>query len=87
MNVSDDGFVRLEPFVVLIAFAPVEPAVYVKVPAVFPVVMLTLVGVNVPPPLESLGVIVTVEVAAELSVTVKLVEATDGRPALGPVSV
>lgn len=87
MNVRLEGSVNPASSVVLIVFAPVLAAVYVNVPVVFPVVILTVLGVNVPPPLESLGVIVTVDVAAEFSVTVKLVDATDGRPALGPVSV
>ena len=87
MNVKLEGSVRLASSVVLIVFAPVLAAVYVNVPVVLPLVILTDAGVNVPPPLESLGVIVTVDVAAEFNVTVKLLDATDGRPALGPVRV
>lgn len=78
-----DGSVSVPLFVVLIVFAPVEAGVYVNVPVVFPVVMLTDDGVNVPPAPESLGVIVTVPVAAAFKVTVKFDEAVPGFPVAG----
>ena len=81
MNVKLEGSVRLASSVVLIVFAPVLAAVYVNVPVVFPLVIETVLGVNVPPPLESLGVIVTV-FTAQVNVTVSyLTPPTDDRTA------
>lgn len=87
VNVTLPGSVSPASSLVLMVFAPALLAVYTNVPTVFPVVILTVLGVNVPPAPPSLGVIVTVDVAAEFSVAVKFVDATPGRPALGPVSV
>jgi len=48
--------------------------------------MLTVVGVNVPPPPPAEGVTTIVPVIVPLALTVKLVEATPLTPEVGPVN-
>jgi hypothetical protein len=57
-----------------IVFVPVLLGVYVKVAVGVPELILTLVGVNVPPAELSLGVTTTVPVIAPSAAIVKLVE-------------
>lgn len=52
-----------------------------------PLEMMTLVGVNVPPALLSLGVTVTGAVSVPLAPTVKFVDGTPVFPLVGPVRV
>lgn len=56
-------------------------------PLVVPLVKVIDVGVNVPPPELSDGVITTEPVIAPLAATVKLLDAVPTKPLVGPVSV
>jgi len=73
--------------VTLIVFAPDVAGVYVNVAVVEPLLIFTVVGVNVPPPPLSLGVTVTVPVIVPSAPTVKFVDAVPTDPELGPESV
>lgn len=87
-TVSDDGFVRLLPFVIATVYVAADGAVYVNVPVdPTPAASVTGVLVIVPP----VGVTVTVTVTEDASEPfvpiVKLLEALPTGTALGPVSV
>lgn len=85
----DVGFVSDPLFVVEIVFVPELPAVYVNVAEGVPVDKLTVDGVNDPPPLLSLSVIVTPEFVPPLgvNVTVKLLDAVPTVQVEGPVKL
>ena len=68
----------------LIVFTPVEAGVYVNVPVGVPLLIATVVGVNVPPAPPSAGVTVTVPVIVPFAPTVKFVDATLTVPDDGP---
>lgn len=86
---SDVGFDNDPLFVVEIVLVPVDPAVYVNVAEGVPVDRLTVDGVNDPPPLLSLGVMVTPEFVPPdgVKVTVKFEDAEPTVQVDGPLKL
>ena len=82
-----DGFVSEPLFVTDIVFVPALAGVYVNVPVGVPLLMDTVVGVNVPPPPPSDGVTTTVPVIAPFAPMLKFDDATPTVHVVGPVSV
>jgi hypothetical protein len=81
------GVVNPPLLVAEIVRAPVVDGVYVKVAVGVPALILTVVGLKVPPAPPSDGVTTTVPVIAPLAPTKKFVEARLTVPVVGPLIV